>query len=67
MIKTFYDFVNDARGKTRDEIYDLFEFNTDAVVRDAIMGMASPNDPEPVRTGLHLLGTAYGVWELTDY
>ena len=67
MKNTISEFVQAARGKSSEEIYDLFEFDTAPQVRDAIVGMASDADPEPVRSALHLLGAAYGVWELTDY
>lgn len=67
MKNTIDEFVQAARGKSSEEIYDLFEFDTAPAVRDAIIGMAPATAPEPVRSALNLLGAAYGVWELTDY
>lgn len=65
--QTIFSFVDSVRSKTDNEIYEEFEFNTEPAIRDAIMGMSPPTDPEPVRTGLNLLGRAYNVQGLIGY
>lgn len=67
MKNTIDEFVQAARGRTSKQIYELFEFDTAATVRDAIINMTSEDDPEPVRSALNILGAVHGVPELSDY
>lgn len=66
MIKSTSQFAEACRNLTHAEIYELFEDGTTDSVRDHILTFTS-NSPEPVRTGLNIIGRKYKIESLIAY
>jgi len=60
-------FVFACRGLSRDQIYDLFEYQIADELRDRIFHLAPAMHPEPVRFAMNLLGREWDVESLRNY
>jgi hypothetical protein len=66
--QTIPEFVDACRTLSNEDIYVLFEETIPQSLRDAIYALSTdPEEPEPVRDALELLGLQYNVQSLIDY
>lgn len=67
MITTLAEFIAAAPGKTGDELYEMFEYQTSPAVVDEIYTYDTYTSFEPVREALNALGHIHNIQSLKDY
>jgi hypothetical protein len=66
-IKTVEQFAEKCRGKSREQIYELFEDKISDELRNQIYTEFWSNSPEPCRAAMIQIGARYCVGELIEY
>ena len=66
-IKTFKQFAKKCKGKTHQQIYELFEDKISDALRFDIYTTFHSNSPEPGRAAMIQIGARFSVQELIDY
>lgn len=60
-------FVAYCKANPAADLYELFEFEIEAALRDDILLFADRDSPEPVRAAFRKLGRMHDIATLRDY
>ena len=56
MLNDIVEFISKCEVSTNTQIYNLFEFQCTAELREFIYNFADPASPEPLRSAMYNLG-----------